>query len=321
MKVISIVKSLKGHISYRVGMYLTMGAVGTQGLVQNTVESIQVFGLAAVALSSWELARLGYSSVMHKTAANDENNLKMLEKALDAADENDLERRAYLQGCLDIGNSYMKGLGVPKDYEKAFSSFYEGAKLGSSDCAVQLGTFYEEGKYKPKNEFLACYWYEESAFANNADGCLHLAKWYLANKGENYQKRVVYFLEKACQAGFADAIYFRDKLVKQGSYKINPNIADKDMYDYAIHPRLRRFIFKGGTSKPSEITNAYRILGFEIKKDEPISDLDLSQIRQAYHQRIKSLHPDATKLAISDNDKEKMVKLHEAYELLLKLNA
>lgn len=324
MQIKKIITSLKGKVSYRVGMYLTMGAAGTQGLMLSSVEAFQIAGLAAVALSSWELARIGYASVLHITQSSNENNIKMLAKALESADKKSAEHQSYLLSCFDIGNAYLKGYGVAKDYEKAFDCFYDGAKHGSSECAVMLGSFYEEGKCKPKNDFLACYWYEESAFSKNAEGCYHLAKWYTNYNHEKYTKRIVYFIEQACNSGLKKAIDLRNDLMQSGKYPTDVQtlcLSEKGMFDYAIHPQLRRFIFKGGTSKPSEITNAYKILGFDINKDEAINDLDLSQIRKAYHQRIKNLHPDITKASVSEYDKDQMVKLHEAYELLLRLNA
>lgn len=70
------------------------------------------------------------------------------------------EVRAYL------GEMQFFGKGVPQDYEKALSWWYEGAKGGDARSQEWLGYLYETGTYTPMNINQAIYWYQQAADQN-----------------------------------------------------------------------------------------------------------------------------------------------------------
>ena len=222
-----------------------------------------------------------------------------------------------------IGNAYMQGRGLPKDYQKAFDAFYQGAKKGSSSCACKLGIFYEHGIYKGQNELLALYWYEESAYHNNVDGYYHLAKLYSSRSAMRFKRYIYYFLEKASRAHHKEALQLRSLLINQGAYveglfNISKVKADC-FYHYAKHPSLRDIVYKNGVFKPQDISNAYKILG--IAEPLHLSDPQIARdyIRRAYYHKMHEIHPDKKQFFESDKDSKEVVEVNKSYLLLSRL--
>ena len=307
----------------KIGAYMTLGAVGTTGMFQSA-EALQAAGLATAVVSLWFLSKECLTSFRRKREeggpASEESEKELLEKAL--------VLRRQGEHHYDMGRKFQNGIGINSDYSRAFQHFYEGAKLGNRECAAELGTFYEYGKGVPRNEFLAQYWYEEGAYGGSGMACYYLARWYLAQerKTPEIRRRAVYFLDEACFNGNVKAQELRGILIQKNTFTDSAteeqlgSATRESMYDYAIHPGLRRYIFRGGTSKPSEIRAAYRILGFPGGDDGAFLDLSPRRIRRAYHDRVRKYHPDAAGTC-SDRDREKLEVLKRACELLLKLNS
>ncbi len=320
MKIKSIISQLDS-LRFRVGSSVTLGMLGTSGIFQNT-ESLQIGGLAVAMVSTWYLARTGVNYIRDK-----KNKTDLQTESENKSTEESLKKDQVRKEHYELAKRYQQGIGVNSDYSRAFEHYYEGAKLGSLDCAAELGTFYEFGKGIPQNNFLAQYWYEEGAFGENPASCFYLARWYLRHRRDKKaQRRVVYFLDVSCMHGFEKALELRKILINSGKYTNNAtenkllNMAKSKMFDYASHPALRKFIFRGGTSKPSEIASAYKMLGFKLNEDGTMPDLDISEIRKSYHYHVRKLHPDKTGQPSSEVS-EKLTQLRIAFELLFRLNS
>ena len=63
----------------------------------------------------------------------------------------------------NLGNRYVKGHGVPQNYERGLSLIKESAALGYEKAQFVLGTLYEKGVLLPKNDEQAYIWYSVSA--------------------------------------------------------------------------------------------------------------------------------------------------------------
>ncbi|WP_406546932.1 hypothetical protein [Succinimonas sp.] len=306
----------------KIGAYMTLGAVGGAGIFQSS-EALEAAGVATAVVSLWLLSRECYLAFRRRSGKN---------AGQDGIEQEDSEKARLLrkQGehHYDLGRKFQSGVGVNSDYSRAFQHFYEGAKLGNRECAAELGTFYEFGKGVPRNDFLAQYWYEEGAYGGSGMACYYLARWYFAQEKKlpEYRRRAVYFLDEACFSGHAKALELRSILIQKNSFTDSATEAQigsatrDSMYDYAIHPGLRKYIFRGGTSKPAEIRAACRILGFPVGDDGSFPDLSPRRIRRHYHERVRKYHPDADG-SCSEVDREKLELLKRACELLLKLNS
>lgn len=307
---------------YKIGFYVCLGSLGGQGVLCS-IESLQAAGLAVMAMSFWQGARVFYESC--KDAANgrdgvskekEEQDLALLNKAL-------LNAEQKQQECWDIGYKYLHGIGVARDFKQAFDSFYEGAKLGSAQCATEVGYFYEQGRYKAQNMFLARYWFERGAMGNNAEACFRLAYFYATHHHRLYKGRLSYFLDKACCAHVSGAQKLKQQIqmtnanvLAETITKVDGQVLPSAIYDYAHRDDLRKYIYKGGTCSPAVIKLALEELGF---KPDDFKDFDFSEesLRPAYIKRMHTLHPDAN--GGDDTHAEEIERLKRAYKLLLKL--
>lgn len=182
MNIKKIITTIKTNSVCNVGMYVTLGVIGSQGLAHNA-ETIQALGLATVAISAWQISKTGYKKLTSGKEKREEQ-LKTISLSYEN-DEKSEKKTKYLKDCYDRGIRYQTGRGTAVDYKKAFDCFYEGAKSGSQECAIKLGGFYEDGRYIPKNDFLARYWYEEAAIRNSPEAYYLLARWYLDHPKNN----------------------------------------------------------------------------------------------------------------------------------------
>ena len=62
-----------------------------------------------------------------------------------------------------LGDSYMYGLGVKKDWDKAAALYRQAAEAGNAAARCSLGYCYEKGQGVEKDAKLAAYWYEKGA--------------------------------------------------------------------------------------------------------------------------------------------------------------
>jgi len=133
-------------------------------------------------------SELGSSEAMVKIGEfyeNGENYMKDKEKAFE------FYKKAVAAGsglaCNYIGLDFYE----KEDLKNAFIYFQKGAILKNSQAMNNLGKFYENGLYCPKNEENAIKYYEECARNKYIPGMLNFARM-LVKKG-NYEKAAFYY--------------------------------------------------------------------------------------------------------------------------------
>lgn len=76
-----------------------------------------------------------------------------------------LERATQLhipQACFDLAISYEKGIGIEKNFAKAFSLYVKGALYGDNGSFEDVGRCYNYGIGVQENKDLAQIWYEKA---------------------------------------------------------------------------------------------------------------------------------------------------------------
>lgn len=78
--------------------------------------------------------------------------------------------QTYLTSCGDhaynLGEFYLKGIGVEQDIEKGISLYKEAANHKDNDAIYQLARFYEEGKYVEKDIQTSKNYYEKLKYTD-----------------------------------------------------------------------------------------------------------------------------------------------------------
>ena len=74
-----------------------------------------------------------------------------------------LAEAGYPLAECQVGYFYLEGLGVEKDFAKAFEWTKKGAEHGDRDAQCNLAEFYEEGIGTQADLDLAEYWYQRAA--------------------------------------------------------------------------------------------------------------------------------------------------------------
>jgi uncharacterized protein len=105
---------------------------------------------------------------------------------------------------------YLKGLGADKDWKKAFKLLYEAAKNGKSSAESEqiLGQAFLLGSAVPKNYQKAMHWYHLAAENGNKEAQNELGFMYFVGNGveQDVEKGGTFFL-KAAYNGLAVAQY------------------------------------------------------------------------------------------------------------------
>ena len=73
-------------------------------------------------------------------------------------------------GLYNLGMCHARGLGLPRDDEKAFSCFRSAAEKGHPDAINNIGWFFREGRIVGKDLELSTKWFKKSADFQNAYG-------------------------------------------------------------------------------------------------------------------------------------------------------
>ncbi len=146
-----------------------------------------------------------------------QNYAQALQLYLRAAEAGDAEAQ-YISGGM-----YLKGLGVDKDFKKAFKLLYEAAENGKSSPESEqiLGQAFLLGSAVPKNYEKALQWYHLAAENGNKDAQNELGYMYFVGNGveQDVEKGGTFFI-KAAYNGMAIAqynvgiMYFTGKGVK-----------------------------------------------------------------------------------------------------------
>jgi uncharacterized protein len=129
---------------------------------------------------------------------------KALQLYLQAAEAGDAEAQ-YISGGM-----YLKGLGTNKDLHKAFKLLHEAAKSGKSTAESEqvLGQAFLLGSVVPKNFQKAVQWYSQAAENGNKDAQNELGFMYFVGNGveQDLEKGGGFFL-KAAYNGLTIAQY------------------------------------------------------------------------------------------------------------------
>ncbi|MGA2964340.1 MAG: tetratricopeptide repeat protein, partial [Candidatus Korobacteraceae bacterium] len=67
----------------------------------------------------------------------------------------------------ELGNSYLIGVGVPKDESQAAIWYRKAAEHGDAEAQFLLAMLYEQGRGVPKDAGQAAVWYQKSAAKGN----------------------------------------------------------------------------------------------------------------------------------------------------------
>ena len=99
----------------------------------------------------------------------------------------------------ELGVMFVRGLGVIKDYQRAFDLFNKAAANGSPTGMGNLGSMYASGFFVKEDDTQALAWYEKSIEAGNAFGLAQAGVLSFNGKGapRDYQMAAGYFQQAA----------------------------------------------------------------------------------------------------------------------------
>jgi TPR repeat protein len=105
-----------------------------------------------------------------------------------------------------MGNMYLWGEGVPKNYEQAVAWWRKAADQGSSNSQSNLGDMYQNGWGVPKDDLIAVNWFQKAADQGNAVAQDKLGLMYRQGLGvpKDFVLAVAWY-RKAADQGFAPA--------------------------------------------------------------------------------------------------------------------
>lgn len=107
----------------------------------------------------------------------------------------------------DMGVKYSLGRGVPKDDEKAFYYFQQGAQQGDPLAENKLGYMYAAGKGTPKNNEQAFIYFERAAKQGLASAQYQVGVCYQRGIGTPVNKaKAVEWYTASAKAGFEPAV-------------------------------------------------------------------------------------------------------------------
>lgn len=144
----------------------------------------------------------------------------LLERAI--RDGREADARKYLEMGIDAGipaakfvlaEQYDKGgLGLPKDYQRAFYWYTESAKHGEARAMAAIAYYFFRGQHGVQDEYAALHWYHEAAKAGHVESMTAYG-WMVAN-GKGAQRDIpeaVEYFQRAVQAGDSNAQAFLKK--------------------------------------------------------------------------------------------------------------
>lgn len=187
--------------------YLLAVDSGDTNLLKRAVD-----GDCIQALNAWGTAML--DRAFNDSHSKEEEQARVKEAA-------DCFRRAAAQGdangFYNLGMAHARGLGGPRDDEKAFSCFRSAAEKGHPEAINSMGWFFREGRVFAKDLALAAKWFEKSASYGNPYGQLN---WGLAlQRGEGVEKDPEKAAEqflRAAEGGCIEAMTARGVALARG---------------------------------------------------------------------------------------------------------
>jgi len=127
-----------------------------------------------------------------------EDALGFFKKAADQGDAN---------GLYNYGMCHARGLGTPRNDEKAFSCFRAAAEKGHPDAINNIGWFFREGRIVGKDLELSTKWFKKSADYRNAYGEYNYGL--ALHRGEGIKrddKEAAKYFKRAADGGCIEAI-------------------------------------------------------------------------------------------------------------------
>lgn len=118
-----------------------------------------------------------------------------------AADQGDAN------GIYNLGMCYLRGLGMPKNDQKAFDCFRSAAAKEHPAAINNIGLFFREGRVVAQDLEMSAKWFEKSASYDNAYGLLNFAL--ALQNGEGVapdEARAAQLLSKSADGGCVEAI-------------------------------------------------------------------------------------------------------------------
>ena len=110
-------------------------------------------------------------------------------------------------GLYNLGMCHARGLGTPRDDEKAFDCFRSAAEKGHPDAINNIGWFFREGRIVGKDLELSTKWFKKSADYRNAYGEYNYGL--ALHRGEGIKKddkEAAKYFKRAADGGCIEAI-------------------------------------------------------------------------------------------------------------------
>ena len=110
-------------------------------------------------------------------------------------------------GLYNLGMCHARGLGTPRDDEKAFSCFRSAAEKGHPDAINNIGWFFREGRIVGKDLELSTKWFKKSADYRNAYGEYNYGL--ALHRGEGIKKddkAAAEYFKRAADGGCVEAL-------------------------------------------------------------------------------------------------------------------
>lgn len=110
-------------------------------------------------------------------------------------------------GLYNLGMCYARGLGTPRNDEKAFSCFRSSAEKGHPEAINNIGWFFREGRIVDKDPVLSAKWFKKSADFQNAYGEYNYAL--ALHRGEGVERddaEAARYFRLAMEGGCVEAV-------------------------------------------------------------------------------------------------------------------
>lgn len=110
-------------------------------------------------------------------------------------------------GLYNLGTCHARGLGVPRNDEKAFSCFRSAAEKGHPEALNNIGWFFREGRIVGKDLVLSAKWFKKSADLQNAYGEYNYGL--ALHRGEGVEKddrEAARYFRQAADGGCVEAV-------------------------------------------------------------------------------------------------------------------
>lgn len=121
---------------------------------------------------------------------------------------------------VNLGNLYMKGLGVEQSYLEALKWYEKAALLGNPVGQAKMGILYYYGLGVSEDPAKAVEWFIRAADQGDAEAALVLAQLYLGDEGVNRNPKEAYLWSSvATELGKSDASGLRADLARELSPK------------------------------------------------------------------------------------------------------